>query len=149
MGAGPWPQSINFTTIPTLPQTLGTYSLEANATSGLGITFVSGDVDVATVSGNVLTLLQHGITTVTAKQAGNAIYDAAPDVTHVLTVLGVDVGPMLANPISDLNATEDDADYTIDLTNVFNDLDDDNSSITKDANSSNPSPKINRSLYIN
>jgi hypothetical protein len=45
----------------------------------------------------------------------------------------------VANALADVNATEDDADLTIALSNVFNDVDDDSASITKTATSSDES----------
>jgi len=46
---------------------------------------------------------------------------------------------VVANALSDLTVTEDAADDTVDLSNAFNDVDDDNASITKSAVSSDTS----------
>jgi hypothetical protein len=51
--------------------------LTAAASSGLPVTYSVSDPSVATVSGNVLTLLQPGKAVVTAAQAGNVDYNAA------------------------------------------------------------------------
>jgi hypothetical protein len=80
------PQTINFAAIANQGLSSGTYTLEANATSGLGLTFTSDTTSVATVSGNVVTLLSGGTAQITAKQQGNAIYAGASDVTQTLTV---------------------------------------------------------------
>jgi hypothetical protein len=80
------PQTINFAAIPNQGLSSGTYALEANATSGLGLTYTSANTSVATVSGNVVTLLSGGTAQITAKQQGNAIYAGASDVTQTLTV---------------------------------------------------------------
>ena len=80
------PQTINFAAIPNQGLSSGTYTLEANATSGLGLTFTSDYASVATVSGNVVTLLSGGTALITAKQPGNATYAGASDVTQTLTV---------------------------------------------------------------
>ena len=40
---------------------------------------------------------------------------------------------MVANPLPDISVNEDAADSTIDLSHVFNDIDDDNASINKTA----------------
>ncbi|MDA1048392.1 MAG: cadherin-like domain-containing protein, partial [Verrucomicrobia bacterium] len=56
-----------------------------------------------------------------------------------VTVTGVNDAPVVANASADLSAAEDADDATIDLANVFNDVDDDNTSITKAATSSNAS----------
>ncbi len=94
----------------------------------------------ATVNGNVLTLdyqaNQSGTATITVTGTSNG--QTVSDVFTV-TVSPVDDAPVVANGLADLNATEDAADATIALGNVFNDIDDDNASITKDATSSNAS----------
>jgi hypothetical protein len=55
--------------------------LTATAGSGLPVTYSVSDPTVATVSGNVLTLLQPGAAVITAVQAGNANYNAAAAIT--------------------------------------------------------------------
>jgi hypothetical protein len=81
------PQTINFTQPATpVPPTASPVTLVATATSGLPVVFsvVSGP---ATVSGNQLTFTGFGTIVVAANQAGNAIYDPAPQVTRQLFVL--------------------------------------------------------------
>ena len=56
-----------------------------------------------------------------------------------MTVNAVDDAPVVANPLQDISVNEDAADSTIDLSHVFDDIDDDNASITKTATSSDPS----------
>jgi hypothetical protein len=51
--------------------------LTATASSGLPVTYSVANESIATVSGNVLTLLQPGTTVVTATQAGDANHSAA------------------------------------------------------------------------
>ncbi len=51
--------------------------LNATASSGLPVTYSVSNKNIATVSGNVLTLLQPGTTVVTASQTGNADYTEA------------------------------------------------------------------------
>ena len=58
--------------------------LNATASSGLPVSYSVSNTNIATVSGNVLTLLQPGTTVVTAKQAGDANHTAAPDVTDTV-----------------------------------------------------------------
>jgi hypothetical protein len=58
--------------------------LTAAASSGLPVTYSVTDPAVAIVSGNVLTLLQPGMAVVTATQAGDADYAAAPPVTDTV-----------------------------------------------------------------
>ncbi len=61
-------------------------ALSASASSGLPVTLsvISG---LATISGSTLTLTGVGSVTVKASQAGNASYQAAPDVTQTFTVV--------------------------------------------------------------
>jgi hypothetical protein len=58
--------------------------LTATAGSGLPVTYAVSDSNVATVSGNVLTLLHPGTAVVTASQAGDADHDPAPALTDTL-----------------------------------------------------------------
>ncbi len=54
--------------------------------SGNAITYESANTSVATVSGSTVTIVGAGVTDITASQAGNANYLAAPDVIQSLTV---------------------------------------------------------------
>jgi hypothetical protein len=58
--------------------------LTATASSNLAVTYSVSDTSVATVSGNILTLLKPGTAMVTAAQPGNADYNAAPPVTDTV-----------------------------------------------------------------
>jgi hypothetical protein len=79
-------QSIAFTA-PASPVTYGVspIALSATASSGLAVTFriLSGP---GTISGSTLTITGVGTVVVTASQAGNATYAAAPQVTHSIVV---------------------------------------------------------------
>ena len=57
-----------------------------NASSGLTATFASITPDVCTVSGDTVSYIDEGTCTVTADQAGDANYSAAPQVTLDITV---------------------------------------------------------------
>jgi hypothetical protein len=59
--------------------------LTAASSSGLPVTYSVSDPDIATVSGNVLTLLQLGTAVVTAAQDGNADYTAAAAVADTVS----------------------------------------------------------------
>ena len=61
-------------------------TLAAKATSGLTITYSTSDANVATVSGNILTITGAGSCDVYADQAGNGTYPAATRVSQTLTV---------------------------------------------------------------
>lgn len=57
----------------------------ATASSGLSIDYTSSNTDVATVSGNLVTIVGAGSTTIRATQAGNTYYNSAFD-EEVFTV---------------------------------------------------------------
>jgi hypothetical protein len=62
-------------------------TLIVSSSSGLTVVLTSSDLNVATItSGNTLNIVGVGTTTITAKQAGNSNYEAATDVSVVLTV---------------------------------------------------------------
>ena len=61
-------------------------SLAASATSGMAVSYVSSDTNVAGIFNNYAILKKVGVATITASQAGNSDYYAAPDVSQTLTV---------------------------------------------------------------
>ncbi len=63
------------------------FALTATASSGLAVSYVSSNPNVATVSGNTVTLVGVGSTTITASQAGDNNYQAATDVSRSLSVV--------------------------------------------------------------
>ena len=79
-------QTITFA--PLAPKTYGdgSFTLIATSNSSLPIVFQSSNTNVATVSGNILTILNAGTTTITATQNGNDCYNAATPVSQILTV---------------------------------------------------------------
>ncbi len=80
-------QTINtFSTIPTLTTLTPAVTLTGIASSGLTVTFESSDTNVATIAGNVLTIVGTGSVTITAKQLGNTNYAAAPELTQTRLV---------------------------------------------------------------
>ena len=105
-------------------------------------TATSGDPSLVTASlqGNTLILdyqtNQSGTTDITVTGTSNG---KNVDDTFTVTINAVDDAPVIVNPLQDISVNEDAADSTIDLSHVFNDIDDDNASITKTALSSNPS----------
>ncbi len=62
--------------------------LTATASSGLPVTYSVSNKNIATVSGNVLTLMLPGITVITASQAGDANHTAAPALTDTVFYQG-------------------------------------------------------------
>ncbi len=66
------------------------FQLTATSDSGLPITYTSSNLAVATISGDMLTIVGAGTTTITASQPGNATYQSAMDVSQVqLVTLGM------------------------------------------------------------
>lgn len=84
------PQTISFSL--SSPVTYGDtpITLTGTATSGLSVTYSSSNTAVATVSGNILTIVGAGTATITANQAGDATYAAATPVDQII----------IANPIA-------------------------------------------------
>ena len=62
------------------------FAFNATASSGLTVSYVSSDPTVAGVSGNLVTILTAGTTTITAGQAGDDNRNAAVPVAQSLTV---------------------------------------------------------------
>jgi YDG domain len=62
------------------------FTLSATASSGLAVTYVSSDSNVATVSGNTVTIVGPGTCSITASQVGDGNYKAATDVARSLVV---------------------------------------------------------------
>jgi hypothetical protein len=79
-------QTIHFDPLPVLIEGAAPVVLSAQASSGLAVTFVSSNTNVATVQGSNLTVVGPGSAQITVSQAGNAIY-APRSASHTLTVL--------------------------------------------------------------
>ncbi len=78
-------QTITFGSAPSVVVG-GADTASATATSGLTLIFTSTTTDVCTVSGSTVTGVTAGTCTVAANQAGNATYNAAPQVTQSFSV---------------------------------------------------------------
>jgi alpha-tubulin suppressor-like RCC1 family protein len=85
----PASQSVGFTSTPSDPTYNGpTYAVSASATSGLAVT-ISVDPSassVCSISSNVISFIGAGTCELDANQAGNADYQAAPQVQQSFTV---------------------------------------------------------------
>jgi hypothetical protein len=79
-------QKITFPPIVNRTYGEGSFTLTASCSSGLPITFSSSATNVATVSGNVVTIVGAGTARITASQAGNALYTAATSASQTLKV---------------------------------------------------------------
>lgn len=80
-------QSITFDTLTAVTFGDADFELTAASDSGLGITYSSSDETVATIAGNIVSIVGAGTTEITASQAGDDTYKAAVDVSHILTVV--------------------------------------------------------------
>ena len=80
-------QTITFGAIADRTTADTTFTLFATASSALPVTFSSTNTAVATVVGNVVTIVGAGTTTITASQAGDTNFNAATDVSNTLNVL--------------------------------------------------------------
>lgn len=108
-------QVISFGALP--PRTFGDAGFDLNATTynGLAVTYTSTSPSVATISGNRVTIVGAGTTTIVASQAGNNNYKAAQNVPQSFTVkmadqiirfnLGADAAKVVGDPAFDLFAT--------------------------------------------
>ena len=79
-------QTITFVRPPNVTLLDSPVTLAPTASSGLPVTLTSTTTAVCTVSGLQVTLLAAGTCTLTATQAGNAIYAAAPAITRSFAV---------------------------------------------------------------
>ncbi len=85
-------QSIDFPQPANTPVTAGAREVSATATSGLPVVFTSASPAVCVVSGTRVTLLSAGNCTVLANQAGNAMWEPAPEVARSFLVTPVPPG---------------------------------------------------------
>ncbi|MEI7745251.1 MAG: hypothetical protein WCK58_16065, partial [Chloroflexota bacterium] len=83
-------QTISFTTsVPETPTVGGTYNVAATASSGLTVTIsidASSDPGACSLAGATVSLLATGSCVIDANQAGNATYNAAPQVQQTFTI---------------------------------------------------------------
>jgi hypothetical protein len=78
-------QTISFGTVPGV-RVGAAVSVGATASSGLSVTLSTSTANVCSVSGSTVTGVAVGSCSLTAHQAGNASYSAAPEVTQSITV---------------------------------------------------------------
>lgn len=87
------------------------FTLSATASSGLTVSYSSGNLEVANVSGNSVTLTGLGSAVITASQAGNSNYLAAPDVTQTQVVVATP--PLITlQPVDQTNAQGTQVTFT-------------------------------------
>ncbi len=75
------------------------FNLTATASSSLAVSYASSNTAVATIAGNVVTIVGAGTSNITASQAGNATFNSAPNVVQTLTV----VAAVVVNPTTSLD----------------------------------------------
>lgn len=109
----PGNQTITFGPLADVTYGDADFSLSATASSGLPITYFSSNPFVATVSGNTVTIMGAGTTTITATQEGDVNYNAAPDVPQNLTVNKASQ-TITFGPLADKSTA--DADFTLTAT---------------------------------
>jgi len=80
------PQTIVFGSFPNKTFGDAPFALTASAGSGLPVTYSSSNTSVATISGNVVTIVGAGTAEITASQTGNTNYGTATPVKQLLTV---------------------------------------------------------------
>jgi len=95
----------------TLTKTFGVadFALGATASSNLPVSYTSSNTLVATIVSNQVHIVAAGTVTITASQAGDTNYNAAPNVTQTLTVNRAN--QTISNLASSLTKTFGDADY--------------------------------------
>ena len=79
-------QTITFGPLTNRTMLQSPFTVGATASSGLPVTFTAAPASVCTVSGTTVTLKGAGTCTITARQAGNATYAPAPNVSRPFTV---------------------------------------------------------------
>ncbi|MDY8134327.1 choice-of-anchor tandem repeat GloVer-containing protein [Aquimarina sp. 2201CG5-10] len=82
-------QTITFNPLSSTNVGSAPFNLTATSDSGLPVTYASSNPFVATISGNMVTIIGKGTTNITASQAGNETYAAATEVVESLTVNGI------------------------------------------------------------
>ena len=127
------PQTITFNALSPVLDDAAPFALSASASSGLTVAYSSSNTSVATVSGNTVTIVGIGSTTITASQAGNTNVDVAPSVGQTLTVnrsnpLAVPGGPykVIVGQSLSLNGSASEASYGNVITSYAWDLNNDN-----------------------
>lgn len=79
-------QTITFNALPNKTFGDADFNLTATASSNLAVSYISSNTNVATITGNTVTILQAGGVTITASQAGNTNYNPAPDVSRYFVI---------------------------------------------------------------
>lgn len=115
-------QTITFGALANKTTTDLPFNLTATASSGLTVSYTSSNTSVATVVGNMVTIVGSGTTTITASQIGNANYNAAVDVAQTLTVTIADIEeiifPQYIQGVNGTNANRIPSAYYLKINNL-------------------------------
>lgn len=90
-------QAINFGTLPTKKIGDADFDAGASASSGLPVTYISSNPDVAAIVDNKIRIVGSGVVTITASQEGNDAYAAAVNVSQTLTITGIAAGDYVSS----------------------------------------------------
>ena len=93
------------------------FQLNATSDSNLAVSYTSSNTNVASVSGNTVTIIGAGTTTITANQVGNSNYNSAPDVTQTIIIDKADQ-TITFNTLS--SKTFGDSDFQLNATSSSN-----------------------------
>ncbi|KQC28676.1 carbohydrate-binding protein [Flagellimonas eckloniae] len=99
-------QTITFPNLPSKQVGDANFSPGATATSGLGVSYTSSNTSVATIVNGNINIQGAGTTNITASQAGDGTYNAAPSVTRTLTVTSGNSGGGTTNLALNGTATQ-------------------------------------------
>ena len=105
-------QTITFGALAAKRVDAAAFALTATTGNGLPISYISSTPGVATVSGSTVTIVGIGTTTITASQAGNAMYLSAANVSQGLVVSGVPPG-ITTPPIGQIVNVGQSANFSV------------------------------------
>jgi mucin-19 len=108
-------QEITFNSLANKTYGDASFLLTGTASSDLDVTYQSSNTNIATVTGNMVTIIGAGTTTITASQPGNGSWNAATDVSQILTV---NKGTPVISNFENITATYDDPDITLGATST-------------------------------
>jgi RHS repeat-associated protein len=98
-------QTVTFNALANKTMGAAPFTISASSSSGLAVTFTSTTTPQCTVSGSTVTLVAPGTCTIAANQAGNANYNAAPQVTQSFTISAALIAQAITNfnPVTPVN----------------------------------------------
>ena len=108
-------QTITFGALAAMTFGGGSFDLTATTNSGLPVSYSSSDPSVASITGSTVTIVGAGTTIITASQAGDIDYIAAPDVMQDLVVNQADQTITLT-PVADKVTTDAPFDVAVSST---------------------------------